>query len=629
MTLGATSVATPTAPAAAPATVDFKLVTFNILAPCYKTEAASGELESANPENYLRRNRDICSLLLAQKADIICIQEFWAANEEVRACYVDTLNKEGYSHREVRRTSHWRTRKDGLACFVKDERIVLQDSRDIFFHDAGDRVAQLMLLAIQDPEPSPSSSSTAASNRHQQPKPKTPPQQFLVVNTHLLFPHNEFSSKIRMRETTKVLGFVESYRQREMCADVCGRSDVRVPVILTGDLNGSPRGRVYQYIRSQNYRSAMQEKWQAEGPEGQQKWAQWVSHRNHREQIASVDHVFFLNPTDQEEGRLPPVPDWTNLVFREVLERIRERQHYDTDAATGAGAGAGAGAGSGQGTSASASAGTGASQGKKGGSGGSGGGGLGLADETALRRAFDDFDEDHSQFVTRQEFEASLLVLGFGSEGEPALTPEEIDLLVETADKNGDGLIDFREFCDRFERALACDEDDDDCVPFSRSTWLVDDLSVGSRERRVAAEAVGRGRGGGGGGGGGGGDGDAEAAQQQQQQPSQGLLSADQDGAARGAGLGPSASERARQAVLERVLLQQAAGTGAQPSAADLSSLAVISKELPDARPMGNLSVRRASIWPPALERGEWPADWTLSDHGMVSVEFSGEVSSS
>jgi hypothetical protein len=114
---------------------------------------------------------------------------------------------------------------------VRDERIVLQDSRDIFFHDAGDRVAQLLLLAIQDTK-----------------TPTAPPQQFLLVHTHLLFPHNEFSSKIRMREMTKILGFIESYRQRELCASVCGRSDVRIPVILTGDMNGSPRGKVYQYI---------------------------------------------------------------------------------------------------------------------------------------------------------------------------------------------------------------------------------------------------------------------------------------------------------------------------------------------------------------------------------------------
>ena len=65
-----------------------------------------------------------------------------------------------------------------------------------------------------------------------------PSQQFILVNTHLLFPHNEQSTKIRLREITKLLGFVESYKQRELCDSICGRADVKIPVIITGDLNG-------------------------------------------------------------------------------------------------------------------------------------------------------------------------------------------------------------------------------------------------------------------------------------------------------------------------------------------------------------------------------------------------------
>ena len=72
--------------------------------------------------------------------------------------------------------------------------------------------------------------------------PNVPYQQLLCVNTHLLFPHNEYSSKIRLREVTKILGFIESYRQVNLCTTICGRSDVRIPVILCGDFNGSPNG---------------------------------------------------------------------------------------------------------------------------------------------------------------------------------------------------------------------------------------------------------------------------------------------------------------------------------------------------------------------------------------------------
>jgi hypothetical protein len=63
-------------------------------------------------------------------------------------------------------------------------------------------------------------------------------------------------------------------------------------------------------------------------------------------------------------------------------------------------------------------------------------------------------------------------------------------------------------------------------------------------------------------------------------------------------------------------------------AATELSKLAVISKVLPDARPMGELSVKAASLWPRSLEQGSWPSpeDYSLSDHGMVIVTFSGSV---
>lgn len=480
-------------------TIDFSLISWNVLAPCYK-KLPSGEMESMNESSFIERTQRICELLISENSDIICIQEFWCASETVRGIYCQSLRKAGYSYKEVRRTSHWRTRKDGIATFTKDDRITVQDTRNIFFHDAGDRVAQLLLLAIQE----------SSSNQN-------PPQQFLVVNTHLLFPHNEFSSKIRMREMTKILGFVESYRQRELCSDICGRSDVKIPVIIAGDMNGKPSGRVYQYIRSQNYKSAMEEVWMSNSA-GNDKWSKWISHRNHRVQLEGVDHVFYLNPADQTADLLSPVPDWTNLVFREVLEKIREKQGKGEQ--------------------------------------------LELLEPSAdMRRAFEEFDEDKSQFITAAEFEAALLQLGFGAEGEPALTQEEISLLVSTADKNGDGSIDFKEFCDRFTHALSSDESDKSTttnVPFSRSSWLVDDF-------------------------------------------------------------GMAASDQAPQ------LIAKLDGWG-QALPIEMSKLAVISKVLPNARPMGDLSVQKAEIWPKELEEGIWPEEFTLSDHGMVKISFKGTV---
>ena len=198
----------------------FKVISFNILAPCYnkikgiQSDDGSAIMESTDREKYMARNTAICNQLLQSDADIICLQEYWSGCEELRDLYKSILcgpNGAGYTFTEQRRTSHWRIRDDGLACFVKDKRMVIQDTRAILFHDCGDRVAQMLLLALRPPIDAP---------------PNTPAQQFICVNTHLLFPHNEYSTKIRLRELAKILGFVESYRMRELCSTICGRSDV-------------------------------------------------------------------------------------------------------------------------------------------------------------------------------------------------------------------------------------------------------------------------------------------------------------------------------------------------------------------------------------------------------------------
>lgn len=256
-------------------TLDLKIVTYNILAPCYnrimitaddgtETKVFESDLDS---EGYIARNRLICEKLRETDADVICIQEFWSDNAALRALFLEELCQPkklpepvggkkqigywgSYTMKELKRTSHWRTRDDGIAMLVKDDRIIIQDVRNLLFHDCGDRVAMLMLLAVEPPpkatEPSSSKDQglglglhTTLSNDLSNEKdgltttnpvtaePELPPlQQFVCVNTHLLFPHNEFSTRIRLREITKILGYIESYKQRELCTDFCGRADV-------------------------------------------------------------------------------------------------------------------------------------------------------------------------------------------------------------------------------------------------------------------------------------------------------------------------------------------------------------------------------------------------------------------
>ena len=71
--------------------VEFKVVSMNILAPCYRKVNAlgSGEedkayLEKEDPEMYIFRNGQIIDQLIDSSADVICLQEFWSSNEELQ-----------------------------------------------------------------------------------------------------------------------------------------------------------------------------------------------------------------------------------------------------------------------------------------------------------------------------------------------------------------------------------------------------------------------------------------------------------------------------------------------------------------------------------------------------------------
>lgn len=204
--------------------VDVKITSLNVLAPCYNKifiDGSNAAIEANDPSRFIARHQSICAKLLECNSDVICLQEFWVSNADLQKVYETTLcDQGGYVMKSIRRTSHWGEREDGLAIFVRNSSIEIQDVQNILFHDCGDRVALLLLLAIRPTIPN------------------ALPQQFIVINTHLLFPHNSYSTNIRLREATKILGFVELYRQRELCTTICNRADVRLPVIVAGDFNG-------------------------------------------------------------------------------------------------------------------------------------------------------------------------------------------------------------------------------------------------------------------------------------------------------------------------------------------------------------------------------------------------------
>ena len=96
------------------------------------------------------------------------------------------------------------------------------------------------------------------------------------------------------------------------------------------------------------------------------------------------------------ESKLPTLPDWTNLVFREVKSRLTEQLYGNNSEAS-----------------------------------------------LSMEQAFALFDTDGSGVISREEFKAALERLGFQGDADrtdlPALTEEEIEALIDSADANGDG----------------------------------------------------------------------------------------------------------------------------------------------------------------------------------------------
>ncbi|CAI5982955.1 unnamed protein product [Closterium sp. NIES-65] len=339
--------------------VALSISTFNILAPIYKRLAGEAVRESAFPEEWMARNERILAAVRATDSTVVCLQEFWF-NADLERMYHDALEAHGYQLYKLPRTN---ARGDGLLMAVRGgEGVSVADYEPILFNDCGDRVAQLLRLRMPGAG------------------------EMLVVNTHLLFPHNANSSLIRLREVYKVLEYLEQYRQRHHLP--------ALPIVLCGDLNGTKAGRVYRFLRSQGFVSC----YDAAMHHADHDTA-WVSHRNHHGVLVGVDYIWLLNPTAQDQ---PLTADWKAAIFQMIKAKLgeagmeEERQAFDffrSDSEAGA-----------------------------------------------------EEQGEVAEHVTVEQFNYAMDQLGLTGEGTVGLTRAEIEELVQCVDTDGNGVIDYDEF---------------------------------------------------------------------------------------------------------------------------------------------------------------------------------------
>eukprot|EP00276_Gloeochaete_wittrockiana_P009384 CAMPEP_0184657820 /NCGR_PEP_ID=MMETSP0308-20130426/21913_1 /TAXON_ID=38269 /ORGANISM="Gloeochaete witrockiana, Strain SAG 46.84" /LENGTH=324 /DNA_ID=CAMNT_0027096129 /DNA_START=50 /DNA_END=1027 /DNA_ORIENTATION=+ len=243
--------------------LSMKLMTFNLLAPCYKrvptyggTEMskwveADGKFEALR----MMRYEKLLDLLRESNADIIFLQEFWF-QERIQKMFENYLRKYTfYYHKRPK------NKADGL-CTLVSSSLRVTDVQNITFH-VGDRVA--ILLRVEQANPQEGGCSDEGVS-------------VLAGNVHLTFPHDSFYRDRRLNEIQAVTTFVDQYIARENLH--------HLPVLLGGDFNDADDA-VCRWMSENRYVSSFHTVHQREPG---------VTHMNHLEQEVSVDYIFFREP---------------------------------------------------------------------------------------------------------------------------------------------------------------------------------------------------------------------------------------------------------------------------------------------------------------------------------------------
>eukprot|EP01018_Ginkgo_biloba_P016797 Gb_04016 [translate_table: standard] len=337
--------------------------TFNILAPIYKRLNSESSRESEYRDNWRKRNQEILNMLLNKRSSIICLQEFWVGSEELVDMYERDLENDGYEMYKLGRTNN---RGDGLLMAVRKDHFRVVNYRELLFNDCCDRVAQL--LHVQSVIPFRRSHTGNVQ------------QETVVVNTHLQFPHNSDYCLVRLRQVYKILEYLETYKAEHNLPPV--------PIILCGDWNGSKRGHVYKFLRSQGFVSSYDTAHHYTDSDADAH--KWVSHRNHRGNVCGVDFIWLLNPDNCQK---PLKTSWNEAVFGIIKSKLHE---------------------------------------------------AGLKDGDAF--CFFKSEGRSDDYVKLTEFQQALEQLGLTGEHSEGLRSEEIQDLLMAADTDGNGFIDYEEF---------------------------------------------------------------------------------------------------------------------------------------------------------------------------------------
>jgi hypothetical protein len=286
------------------------LVTFNVLAPIYKTSTYTPHrvYESEWPEHWMSRHTEIARMLASLQASIVCLQEFWFKEELFqlyRSHFHDaSTGADRYAWSSLRRTGH---KKDGLVTLVSRQGFRVVDEQSLDYGDRGLRVALLTRIAMDVPVASEFG-------------PTTHRNDFIVVNNHLTFSHCCFDVQLRGVQGNNYATFLMSLgiymysffhlrvSAQKLIAFIRSYVDIHnlhgIPIFIAGDFNGASSSHflfsnlvfiefnisclaaddnVTQHLRLHNFESSFRYSCGREAG---------VTHLNHRGESVPVDYIW-------------------------------------------------------------------------------------------------------------------------------------------------------------------------------------------------------------------------------------------------------------------------------------------------------------------------------------------------
>ena len=243
------------------------------------------------------------NLLLQQRPTILCLQEFWYQNKGLFDLYRMMLRAAGYSIFITPRTNN---RGDSLLTAVSDSEFTVLNILNLPFNDCGDRVAHLLHLRAAGAGPGP--------------------QEMLLVNTHLMFPHNHNSHVIRLRQCMKMLDYLRRYAEENALP--------HLPIIVCGDWNGPSNGHVGKFMQSQGFIPVLDTHYgyacKADTASQAASAPPWVTHLNHNGEAVAADCIWLLNPASYNACTL--MADWRDAACASIVVAL-VRQGYVTQVA--------------------------------------------------------------------------------------------------------------------------------------------------------------------------------------------------------------------------------------------------------------------------------------------------------